>query len=861
MREILALLPRPGRYLGMEEGAARQTGADLHCALAFPDLYEVAMSYLGQKIVYGQLNAMPNVAAERVFARCRDAAEIMRQRGVRLATLETDTELAKTHLVGFSVTHELAFSNVLYMLDLAEIPLRSADRGDHLDEWPLILAGGGATLCAEPLAPFMDLMVLGESEAVLPELVALIMRARAGGWRKSALLAEARHVPGVYVPAHFQQVDGLLRPVFDDYAVVRRQAVADMDQAAYPVKQVVPFGAVHNRLSLEIARGCTRGCRFCQAGMTARPARERRVESIKTLLDDCLEQTGYDDISLLALSCGDFSALKTLLLDVADRCARDQVSLSLPSLRVGSVDAEIMARMADIRRTGVTLAPEAGSQRLRDVINKGINEESLLRHVRQLARYGWRQVKLYFMIGLPSETREDLDALVDLCLKVRDCCRPRFAVTASVSPFVPKAHTPFQWERQISLGEMEESIRYLRERFKACKGLTLRWHEPAMSHLEGILSRGDRRLADVLEKAFRKGGVFSSWMEGFSLAPWLEALAECGMTAEQWTGARENAPLPWDHIQAGVSRNFLRKEKDRAFAGQITDDCRYAACRSCGACDSKTAPSLLRARESNPPLRHVLNFPRRDQTDGPDGPDEADGSGRPGISEKNVPPALDRALVQRAVRYRVWHRKMDRAAWLSQLEMQSLLERAMRRAGLPLAFSQGFHPLPLLSFGRALPVGVGSLAEWFAITLRLPMSREKVMEHLAPRMLSGMECVSIDPMPLTGKIISAGEEIFRLECPEGEEEKFRCTWQNFAAAESFVAEKATKPDSHRAKGEVSIRRQDIRPLLRSLEFRQASVFLTLDWSEGYFSPLRLVREVMPWADPARLHMVKLTQSF
>lgn len=861
MREILALLPRPSRYLGNEEGAVRVDPftVELHCALAFPDLYEVAMSYLGQKILYGQLNAMPGVLAERVFAPCRDAAAVLREHKVPLATLESDTDLARTHMIGFSVTHELAFTNVLYMLDLAGIPLRAAERGDDLTAWPLIVAGGGCTLCAEPLAPFMDIMVLGESEAVLPELIPLLRRARAEGWSKSAFLAEARRVPGIYVPSLFRErPDGSLEPVYADYTEVRRRAVADLKDAFYPVEQVTPFGAVHNRLSLEIARGCTRGCRFCQAGMTLRPSRERSVADVAALLEACLDRTGYDDVSFLALSCGDFSGLKTLFLDVADRCAREQISLSLPSLRVGSVDGDIMARMAGIRRTGATLAPEAGSQRLRDAINKGVTEEGLIRHVRHLVGYGWQQVKLYFMIGLPTETYEDLDALVELGLKVRDCCRfrdedgkwrgPRLNVTLAVSPFVPKTHTPFQWEAQISLTEMEARIRHLRDAVRPHKNLTLRWHEPAMSHLEGILSRGDRRLAEVVERAYRKGGIFSSWVEGFDLTPWKEALDECGMTAEQWTGGRDpDGPLPWDHLWAGTSRRFLSAERRRALSGAVTGDCRYGPCRQCGVCDTKAGPSLLRARDSDPPLRTMLNFPERDQNDHSPIPPVA--PYQPG--KKAAPPAIGEELARRAVRYRIWHRKEDRAAWISQLELQSLLERSMRRAGLPLAFSQGFHPLPLLSFGRALPVGVASRSEWFIVTLRAPLRADEVLERLDPRMPDGMKLVRAELLPLTGKVVSPAEELFQLRYADPD--ALSAAWRVFADAEHWELERETKQGGTRV--------QDVRPLLRDYEFRDGGLLFTLDWREAYLSPLTLTRAMLPDLDPLRLELVKLAQFF
>ena len=337
--------------------------------------------------------------------------------------------------------------------------------------------------------------------------------------------------------------------------------MADFDRAAYPEKQVVPFGAVHNRLSLEIARGCTRGCRFCQAGVLYRPARERSLPNLEKILENCLNDTGFDDVSFLALSTGDFSALKTLFLGTMDRCEAEQISVSLPSLRVGSIDDDIMRRLAGIRRTGATLAPEAGSQRLRDIINKGVTEEGLMLHVRKLFEHGWQQVKLYFMIGLPGETQEDIEAIVDLCRKARDAAgrgMPRLQVTAAISPFVPKSHTPFQWEPQITLEQVRERVQYLRDAFRAEKCLKLRWHEPEMSFLEGVLSRADRRIADVVEKAYRKGAIFASWMDHFSIDPWLESLAECGLTAEEFTGARElDAPLPWDHLNAGVSREFL----------------------------------------------------------------------------------------------------------------------------------------------------------------------------------------------------------------------------------------------------------------------------------------------------------------
>ena len=926
MRELLPLLPKPSRYLGIEEGSVHKPFEEirLKVGLAFPDMYEVGMSYLGQKILYSIINERESWLAERVFTPCREAGAVLRERQSPLCTLESDTPLAQLDVLGFSLTHELCYSNVLYMLDLAGIPLRAADRkGSQSDgsgsasvwrqtrkaqlcamgltipqdsgigrrseatapegratgggesaldgparshkasltkyhaklkhyPWPLIVAGGSCTLAAEPLAPFVDVMILGEAESLMPEMLEAVQAAREQGFSRQDLLLSLSRISGVYVPEFFSEnPDGSLTPLHGHHVKITRRIVPDMNAAPYPVRQPIPFGAVHNRLALEIGRGCTRGCRFCQAGSLYRPARERDTAQLRTLLESCLSGTGFDDLSFLSLSTGDFSALKELFMSTVDRCAREQVSVSLPSLRVGSIDDAIMERMAGIRRTGATLAPEAGSQRLRDVINKGITEQDVIFHVQKLFEHGWQQVKLYFMIGLPTETDEDLSAIIDLCRKARDAAGPgikRLQITAAISPFVPKPHTPFQWEAQISLEEIRRRVGLLLEAAKKEKRIKLRWHEPEMSALEGLFSRGDRKLADVVESAYRKGAVFTSWADGFSLVPWLEALAEHGLVMGDYIRERSlDEPLPWDHLESGISKEHFVRERERAQGGRTTGDCRYTTCHACGVCDTKAAPSRLDRLPGMPEYgdhafeyRNRLNKPLRDQ--------EAhsvslDRHGRvivrgqtedaPKPQSKAKPPALAPHLVKKAAQLRIRYMRKGKAAYLSQLEVQHIFDRALRRAGMPLTFSQGFHPLPLLSFGRALPVGVASENEWFSLYLREKRPLKESLEALNASLPKGLRVTSIEALPPDKKSADEQAERFVLRYigPEAERPAFARAWRDIAEAPSLPWKKESKKGA---------RDLDARPFFTNIQWNGIDACtLDIDWSKGYVSPLAL----------------------
>ena len=868
MRHLLPLLPKPSRYLGIEPGSVHKEPASVtrRAILAFPDKYEVGMSYLGQKILYSQINAREGWQAERAFAPDLDAAAVLREHGVFLAGMEADTPLGDALFIGFSVTHEMCFTNVLYMLDLAGIPLRASERKGG--NQPLILAGGGATLAGEPLAPFVDLMLLGEAEDALPELLDLMERhdpEAAGRIRdRAAFLMEAARIRGIYVPEFFTPgPDGTIVSLYPDLPRPARRIVADLDAAPYPEGQVIPFGAVHDRLALEIARGCTRGCRFCQAGMTARPVRERSVDTLTNLAMRCLSATGFEDISFLSLSTGDFSALKSLFTACVSRCAAEEISLSLPSLRVGSIDDSIMELMAGIRRTGATLAPEAGSQRLRDVINKGVTEEELIRHVQKLFEYGWTQVKLYFMIGLPTETDEDLLAIVDLARKVRDCPGPgikRLQVTVAVSPFVPKPHTPFQWEEQPGIEEMRRRIGVMLDAIKKEKRITMRWHDPEESFLEGIFSRAGRELAPVVERAYRKGAIFPSWMEHFSLPPWMEAMREEGLDPATCLAARApEKPLPWDHLENGVSREFLLRERGQALTGKTISDCRYAACHACGVCDLANIPSRLPPLANGTPYANRLNRPERDQTANMPTLDQYGrvvvrgfDANRP-QNEKAAPPDLPEELTHKAMRVSLWYEKRDRAAYLSQLELQSLFERALRRANVPLAFSRGFHPQPLLSFSRALPVGVESEAERLTVTLRESRDPTALVRDIG-EVVPGLGIVDAVVVPEGIKITESLRETFRLDflMPDEETRPFRAVWGDFAALESLPWLRETK------KGMRSL---NARAFFTSMTMNgRGDCILGCTWKNGYISPLALVRAVFDgMGAPLGLDRFRLTK--
>ncbi|MGM0645654.1 MAG: TIGR03960 family B12-binding radical SAM protein [Thermodesulfobacteriota bacterium] len=826
MRELLPLLPRPSHYLGTEVHAVHKTvtGEMLRMALAFPDLYEVGMSYVGQKILYAAVNAHPNMWAERVFAPAPEAAKVLREHNAVLTTLESDTPLAQMDVLAFSLTHELCYTSILYMLDLAGIPFRAAQR----QQGPVVIAGGGNAANAAPVTPFFDALVVGDGEEVLLEVGEAVRQVRRCGGERSEILARLASIPGVEVPGFGQKE-------------VERRLVVDLDASPFPSQPVLPFGKpVHDRFSLEIARGCTRGCRFCHAGMTYRPVRERSLPELERLIREGLDATGYEELSFLSLSTGDFSVLETLFTQSYSRCLQEQVAVALPSLRVGSVSEQMMGLIAKIRRTGATLAPEAGSQRLRDVINKGITEEALLQHTEQLFAHGWQSIKLYFMIGLPTETEEDLEAIFDLCRKVRHTAgkqAKRVQITASISPFVPKPHTPFQWERQLSCAEVHERIGYLQNRFRHQKGYKLRWHQPEMSFLEGVFSRGDAALADSIEQAYQEGDILTSWAEYFKPELWERVFAACAVDPVAYLQARDTEEsLPWDHIKTGVSKRFLFTERKRALAAKETPDCRYATCRACGACNFGNRSSELTQQAKRAIIRPRINSTTREAP----------------LAEKNW---QSQGLQEKKGHFRIWYAKTGPARFLSQLELQSLFERALRRADIPLSFSAGFHPMPLLSFGPALPVGVQSMAEWFNVFVRQSDVQLEALQHsLYHQFPQGLRVYQVQELGLGKRQAQAVAEDFELEFHVGAEQA--AIWQEHLHTVLAQAQIPWERKTKRRGWQV----EDARPFFEHVHAVDAHrLRLRFSWREKYVSPLQLVRLVLPGPELDQFTLTKLEQ--
>lgn len=602
--KILMKVQKPTRYTGGELNAVIKNPqqVDVRFAFCFPDTYEIAMSHLGIKILYHTLNQREDTYCERVFAPWTDMEAEMRGRDMKLFALESGDEITNFDMVGFTLQYELSYSNVVNMLDLAAIPLRAAER---TEEQPFVCGGGPCAYNAEPVADLFDFFMMGEGEEVIHEVVdAYTVWKKNGRKDRKAYLAEIAKIEGVYVPSFYDVTyheDGTIAAVTPNHPnakpMIRKRIMKDFDATLAPDTIIVPFGeVVHDRVMLEVFRGCIRGCRFCQAGYVYRPVRERKPETLLKIADQLLSSSGYDEISLSSLSTSDYRGLKELTTKLLEITEQKKIGLSLPSLRIDNFSLELMQKVQKVRKSGITFAPEAGTQRLRDVINKNITEEDILSSTKMLFEGGWTNVKLYFMIGLPTETMDDVEGIADLAQKVLDVYfaipkeerAKNINITVSSSSFVPKPFTAFQWAAQDTREQMIEKQNTLKNAIKS-RRIRYTWHDNKTSYLEAVFARGDRRLCDVLIRAVEKGCKFDGWGEHFKFDTWMETFEELGIDPDFYASRERDYSevLPWDHISVGVSKEFLMRENERAKAGQTTANCREK-CAGCGAGSFKT---------------------------------------------------------------------------------------------------------------------------------------------------------------------------------------------------------------------------------------------------------------------------------
>jgi len=791
-KDLIKKVQKPSRYIGKEINSVHKdlSKVKTKIALIFPDLYEMGMSHLGLKILYHIINMRDDAVAERVFAPDTDYEELLLKNNLPLASLESSIPLEQFDMLGFTLQYELSYTNILNILKLGGVPLKQADRKD---DTPLVIGGGPCVFNPEPLSDFFDLFVIGDGEEAISELIEKYQRLKEKNLSRSEILNNLSDIEGIYVPSLFSvsyKDDNTIDKIVslkEGYNSVKKRTIYDLNSSPYPTSQIVPYTSlIHDRVSVEIDRGCTHGCRFCQAGIIYRPLRERTAQKVEEILQETLKNTGYEEISLGSLSSGDYCNITPLAKAIMNKFEKDKISISLPSLRPDTLNQELLKEISRVRKTGFTITIEAGTQRMRDIINKKIKEEDIFSAVNSIASSGWDSLKLYFMIGLPYETDDDIEGIYNICNQILKREKRIKNINVGISSLVPKAHTPFQWVGQEGMDSLKRKLGYLHKKFKTNRKINMKWHKVEISFLEGVFARGDRRLGKVLETAHEMGCKFDGWTERFDFNKWTEAFNRCGINPEFYANRSINKDevLPWGHIRTGISEKFLYKEFEASVKDMLSSDCRYEGCIGCGLNPSKCliiSECEMRNAESK---SAILNL----------------------NSEIRIP----KSEIHNRVRIR--YEKKGDIKFLSHLEVGRTFSRAFRRAGVHLQYSEGYHPHPKIAFGFALPVGIESRWEYFDADVKGHILTDEIINELNTELPSGLKAISAEFISsgtrsisdITNRITFLISLQSALYSQQSAEEKFK----DFFLQDRVIIDRIRKD---------GVKKTDIKPLIESIK--------------------------------------------